>query len=444
MNKLTKIILSNKNYYQTEELVKSRPNYFSQCGNKLRTIVQWKKIPEDSYIYAYPKGDKWIESHINYARAKLLLSEEFTKNNIYSEKKTIAKTVKSKNDPVNTTVKNNSVVESVNESFVEPVIEPIALPPILTLKNSEKFKNIDGNPLDIEVRGEKHHEKIYFNLDDVTINFEMPNLRKTILDKDGTYLIVEHYKYFYTGGNSSTQKKIYLTYLGLIKVLMSCRHKNALAYQKWATKLLYTVQMGTKEQKIKLFDKTMGHDATTLRESLKCNTMKISCIYLLTLNTVANLRTSLSIPSKYLDEMIVVKYGRTDDLHRRLNEHMNQTFESVEGLDLKVKYYGYVDEEYASKAESYIEKFFDFGNYRFINEKYVELAIIPANKFDEIKKQYEVIQSKYSGTQNEYIHQIQLLEKDLEIKDRDIQLLKQQNENLNLKLQLAQMKQNKI
>lgn len=443
MNKLTKIILSNKTYYQVEELFKYKSTYFSQCGNKLRTIVQWKKIPEDSYIYAYPKADKWIESHINYARAKLLLSDDFTKNNIFSDKKTTVKTVKPKNDQVNGTVKNNPVVEPVNDS--DKKFE--ALPPIINLKAHEKFKDEEGKPLEIEVRGNRKYDEVYFKGTDVEIEFGMPRLVEHIIGKDTLYEEGIHYK-FYSSQNKVTQKpsktdSLYLTYLGLVRVLMVSR-KNRIAevFQKWAIKILFTFQMGTKEQKTKLFDKTMGHDAATLRESLKCNTMKISCIYLLTLNTVANLRTSLSIPSKYLDDMIVVKYGRTDDLHRRLNEHMTQTFESVEGLDLKVKYYGYVDDEYASKAESHIERFFDFGNYRFINEKYVELAIIPANKFDEIKKQYEVIQSKYSGTQNEYIHQIQLLEKDLEIKDRDIQLLKQQNENLNLKLQLAQMKKN--
>ena len=60
-------------------------------------------------------------------------------------------------------------------------------PPILELKNSQKFQDIDGTFLQIEIRGERFRNKIYFRSRDVMKRFDMPNLSKTITYQKGLF-----------------------------------------------------------------------------------------------------------------------------------------------------------------------------------------------------------------------------------------------------------------
>ena len=49
-------------------------------------------------------------------------------------------------------------------------------------------------------------------------------------------------------GNKSSQmedkKVLYLTYMGVLKLLFSSRGDKAKRFQKWATRILFTIQMG--------------------------------------------------------------------------------------------------------------------------------------------------------------------------------------------------------
>ena len=47
----------------------------------------------------------------------------------------------------------------------------------------------------------------------------------------------------------NVNKELYLTYLGMLKVLFSSRSGNAEMFQEWAFKVLFTVQIGSKEDK---------------------------------------------------------------------------------------------------------------------------------------------------------------------------------------------------
>ena len=62
----------------------------------------------------------------------------------------------------------------------------------------QKFKdeNGNGNIIEIETRGERSVDKIYFRVKDVMEGFLMENLNKTIIDKKTYFVIGNHYKYF--------------------------------------------------------------------------------------------------------------------------------------------------------------------------------------------------------------------------------------------------------
>lgn len=50
--------------------------------------------------------------------------------------------------------------------------------------------------IEIETHGEKSEYKIYFKALDVLKGFEMPNLVRTLVHKDGNYISDIHYKSF--------------------------------------------------------------------------------------------------------------------------------------------------------------------------------------------------------------------------------------------------------
>lgn len=143
-------------------------------------------------------------------------------------------------------------------------------PPILKLKDEEKFKDAEGNVLNIEVRGERYVDKCYFKMKNFKECLDLKNLDKVILNKNTDYEENKHYKYFISKkvklveNNSnkkkeiSNKKEMFLTYLGIVKVLFVSKNYNCEHFQNWAIKILFTHQLGTKEQKQILSHKLLG------------------------------------------------------------------------------------------------------------------------------------------------------------------------------------------
>jgi hypothetical protein len=93
------------------------------------------------------------------------------------------------------------------------------VPEILELEDEEKFKDIAGNILEIEVRGERNSKNCYFRVKDVSRTFDMPRLQTVLTNKEGEYEREEHYKCFI----KNNRKTLYLTYEGMMKVIYCSR-----------------------------------------------------------------------------------------------------------------------------------------------------------------------------------------------------------------------------
>jgi len=79
-------------------------------------------------------------------------------------------------------------------------------------------------------------------------------MEPTIIDKrKNGYIENIHFVYFNflgSGGKKNKKnKELFLTYIGVLRVLFSSRNQSVDKFTKWATKILFTVQMGTIEQK---------------------------------------------------------------------------------------------------------------------------------------------------------------------------------------------------
>ena len=234
MSNLELININDVEYFYASELHKSDPNYFYGCANNTRNIVKKKSIKNEYIFWAYKKKGEWVTSKRTYAKAKLLLTKEWVFNNV----------------PMFAT--NNKV-----KYDIEPA------PEILELDDNEKLRDCDGNIMEIETRGERDVDKCYFKAKNIEKFFGIKDINNTLLKSTSSYKENLHYKYFTLQKNDNVMKKkvkkrLYLTYTGLIRCLYVSRNKNADKFQKWASKILFTVQMGTSEQKNELVSKLLG------------------------------------------------------------------------------------------------------------------------------------------------------------------------------------------
>jgi predicted GIY-YIG superfamily endonuclease len=88
----------------------------------------------------------------------------------------------------------------------------------------------------------------------------------------------------------------------------------------------------------------------------------------------------MNISDKYSDTDIVCKYGFTDDLDRRLKEHQTN-FNKIENVDIKLKYYTYIDHNELSKAESRLKNMFKLMDNFIEYQDYKEIVIISQDNY---------------------------------------------------------------
>ena len=338
-------------------------------------------------------------------------------------------------------------------------------PKIIELNDNEKFFDNKGNPLDIETRGERNEDGVYFKVKDVEKAFDIKRLDDILTKIGSSYIEGNDFKYFICKNAiqfAKTQiKTLFLTYEGIIKVLYYTRSVKAKGFRKWSTKTLFTVQLGTQEEKQMLCDKILGTDLESSRKVIKTNNNKLSAIYLLTLGYVKDLKEEMKLDD-YNDEDIVCKYGRSDDLSRRLTEH-KKTFKLIKSANPMLKIHTYVDSNYASKAENKIKRFFKGANKCIKYDDFDELIIVDKEFMTNTIEQYSLIASHYVGTQHdiissikdiEHLHKMELMNKDFIIKQQEMEIKNQkekhkleienkekENEILQLKLTIAEMRQ---
>ena len=429
MDKLEIIKIKNVNYYSSDNLLENCPVWFQGCNNS-RAIVNKKDIPETEYTYAKNKNNKWIISDGSSKKFdRLFITKEWIQNNVPEF-----------NDKINYDIE--------------------LAPEIIELNDNEKFIDNEGNIIEIEVRGEREYDKCYFKVKDIMEGFKLIYLNDSIINKNGQYEEYKHYKYFNLSlakkirqnkNKKKIKKELFLTYKGLLRVLFASHKNTADKFVDWATKILFTVQMGTNNQKDKLITDIIGATPDTIKTVFNQTTDKISCIYLFYLGKVKDLKKSLRIDDKYYNENDgVYKWGMTQDLDRRTKEH-NRNFSKIKNVNLQLILFNYIDPQYLSKAEMKIKKLFKEMELNLKYEKYSELVIVPNKNIKFVKENYETISSSYIGNFKEMIikikekdHEMELLKKSHEIelfkKAHENELLKKDNELLMKELEILELK----
>lgn len=391
---MSTVKINNNEYILADSFLNT---IYSKGCRTTRDMIKQKNISQQNYIFGRFTKSKntWtISDGKATAVDKVLLLKSFVDENITKK-------------PAGG---NGSVLEEA--------------PAIIQLDDNEKFKDNDGNVLEIETRGEREHDKIYFRVKDVSEGFKIKELRHTIVDERSTYEKSLHYVFFACNvgiippvntieKKQQNIKEMYVTYNGILKILFTARTGCAEKFMGWATKTLFTVQMGTVTQKEELIGSILGTSARVVKEVFSRDANKLPCIYFFTLGLVKDLRKSMSIDNKYADNALVGKFGFSGDLSRRTTEHMN-SFSKINGCNLKLKYYSYVDPQYMSKAENDIKCCVKALNISMIYENQEELIVVSKEHQQLIENQYEHISKKYMGHNAELITQIKELKEQLE------------------------------
>jgi hypothetical protein len=395
------ITIDNNNYILGDDIIKYAPIYSKSCRSS-RQLVRTKKIDVSKYTYVRKVNDKWIKCDGKSVKFdKIIINEE------------IIKTIPELNN-LNQLICDDNGVEKA--------------PNIINLNDNEKFRDNENNILEIETRGEREPNKIFFKVKDVSDKFNKEHLQNEIINQQTLYKHNIDYKYFICDKKNSivinttknTSKKIssnittikkelYLTYEGILRVLFVSRNNTTTNFIKWVVEKLFTIQMGSIEDKNKLVSHIKGVSYETIQELFSINARSLPCVYLTAFNTVKELKKVMNIDNKHSEDAVVYKFGLTKSFESRKNGHRSEYKKLDNFIDMKLVYYTYIDPIYISQAELEIKNL--LSEYKLEWDNHDELVIIPNNLLKIIKTIYENIGMKYSGHTQEFNRKIEELNK---------------------------------
>jgi hypothetical protein len=252
---------SDKLYYNSKDLNLYDPEFYYGCKTKPRTIIQKKKIPESEYIFANLKLKEWNISTVDCKKAQLLISKSWVDKYFFKPVQPSCTNFIEKNiEALNPVKMASNTPVNLEEDSINNKIEPTVIqddkdiiekaPPILHLLDEDKFKDCDGNIIEIETRGEKHKNKIFFKVKDVMTAFNMPYLNHTLVDKAKNFENKIHYINFIREKKQNSKNinsyncktTLYLTYYGFLRVINVSKSnfflKNINIINRWLDNLI--------------------------------------------------------------------------------------------------------------------------------------------------------------------------------------------------------------
>lgn len=334
-------------------------------------------------------------------------------------------------------------INSVTESTIEPAESiPDSTPvhtnsslylnsiemPLIVLEESEMFRDINEQIVNIEMRGERSKDQILFKAKDVGQYFEMKLFTKHLLQAntsyriDIDYVILQDYPQTQciirdskdktvTNTHIINHERIYLTLAGYIRSATISRSGNANMSKvlDWIQTLVYVHQFGSPTERNEL---AQGLLKTILND-------KVSGLYYIDLGTIEELSDSMGITNEYLQNINSTyslskcakyrlgKYGISNDISTRLTQHQNKK----DGYgkwsnDIQIKFIAMISETQLYEAESLLKNMFKAKEYSFQytdpnGKQHNELVLVGPKDDNKLKTIYKQILTFFPSKENE-------------------------------------------
>jgi len=462
---------SNKMFYNAKDICSHNPELFKGIKTKRREIIERNKIPSTEYVYACfnLKLNCWNIRDKECGKAQLLISKEWVDTNMFNIRSEplpivvpvpiivpvpspiIVPVPSPIVAPVPMVVPDITGKKNTKKKFVyveskeedqedHAVIENENAPPLLKLEPHEKFHDTDGEILEIETRGRRHVDEIFFRVRDVMKRFDMPELDHTLRNtitgyEKGIHFITFTRGYDIPDSKNNTKKPVkslFLTYHGLLRVLFVSRNKNAEKFSRWAMTKLFTMQMGTKEDKEDLV-REIVNNLESFKTVLKKYPQGFPGIYLVGLGKVQDLRETFKISETLDNDSLVCKFGVSLDLSRRIEEHKGD-YGKLKNVNMNVEAFHIIDPIYKQKAEAEIRNIFDSYDMRIMVPGRNELVVLNKKQLERIIKDYARTGNEYAGATQEM--QLESAKLKQEIKDL---MNEMQNKKLEYEIELIKV-----
>ena len=346
-NSLCPIILDDREYIVADELQNAHPHLFKGCKSSRNLLKRTRSdgepiVREGEYAFGLCKEGTWSQGSPAAKRAKLLLAKTW--------------------------------VDETTENMVTPTAQYADAPPLLHLTDEEKLRDDDANVMEVETRGERRVNEVFFRVKDVGEKLGMgEDLAATLLQPQSSYVrgADEDFVTFARpttfnrskGSRTVDRPSMFLTYKGLVRVLNVSQSPVARRFCTWAARILQIAQMGTEAERTTLASDILGVDIKAVQQTLKKCPGQVSVVYLVALGTLGQLRTALGITNEGCeDDAFVAKWGRTDDFCRRLSDHQKD-YGVIQGVRIGVLRYVMIDPVNLSDCETEVKHNFAFRNW---------------------------------------------------------------------------------
>ncbi|CCV02332.1 BRO-like protein [Invertebrate iridescent virus 30] len=362
--------------YNLDDLIQFDQAYFYGCLKRKREVLIKKNISPQDYFYVKITKNGWEESNESYSRAKILIKSDWVKSNV------------------------TKFIDKYEKKSASTQIVLREAPPVLKLKDCEKFRDDTDNVFEVEVRGVKEVNKIYFRGRDIEKLFEIKNLVHDVRRKiRTTYIHFEDYEIFLVLGrgplalnSTETTKKItFFTYNGLMKVIFRSKSTIAYKFRNWANKVVYTAHLGTEEQRFEQALDIAGVNANLVKQVFDTCVTRVPCVYLFYIGRVSKMLKHYPELKEYRTGMLY-KYGMTKSLHRRLMEHIRD-YGQLHHSNLKLCQWSPINEKCISKAETSLSRYFSDKKVAF--QGHDEVIILSRTDTVEVKNKYTEVYNTF-------------------------------------------------
>jgi len=378
-------IINAQEYYLANDVRNLHPDIFVGCLKSMPQFIKRHGLSNDEYTWARLVDGSYVKLETKKSNKidKLMLSCAWVNaklgiNESIDEKVT---------DEPKADAKVNDAKDTKNYA-----------PDILDLKDHEKLADDEGNVYEIEVRGERDLDKVYFSIKDLSMVLGIKGLTNNVSTVKRGYIEDEDYVKFYikdepryeAHGNktSGNKKRLFFTYTGFLKCIYSSKSASAKKFAKWAANVVFTAHLGTKPQKQDLVAKLIGVDKKTVREVFSKSVTSQPCIYLIYLGKAKDLADTFKIKDHKPNESIY-KFGRSINLTKRMDQHHAKY--SKLGCKVELVLFAYIDPIYNNDAENDIKEYFMDAGFKIDNKKYVELVKLDRQSLALTKSSYEKI-----------------------------------------------------